>query len=82
MSSKKKQNKTQTRRTFLKNAVVGAGSAAAFLGGVKFDAKTGIKIGGINFGLGMSEARATCGFSSDCAGGGGECGFSSSCAGN
>lgn len=69
------------RRGFLKAALVTAGSAAGFLGSVKFDAKDGVKIGDIAVSLGMSEAHATCGVGLGCSGGGGECGVGLGCSG-
>lgn len=75
------EKKVTGRRSFLRAALVTAGSAAGFLGAVKFNAKDGVKIGNSTASFGMSEAAAACGFSANCAGGGGQCGFSANCSG-
>lgn len=80
--SSKDDKKITSRRGFLRTALITAGSAAGFLGAVKFDAKDGVKIGNSTVSLGMSEAHATCGAVGSCAGGGGQCGAVGSCAGN
>ena len=78
----KNSPKPTTRRNCLKAAVITVGSAAGFLGSVKFDAKDGVKIGSTRVSLGMSEAHAACSYGSSCAGGGGSCSYGSSCAGS
>jgi hypothetical protein len=70
-----------SRRIFLKSALVSAGAVAGLFASVKFDAKDGVKIGAASVKFGMSEAQAMCGGGVNCAGGGGECGGGVNCAG-
>ncbi len=70
-----------SRREFLKTALVAAGGITALFANVKFNASDGVKIGQTIIRVGMSEAHATCGSSYTCGGGGGQCGSSYSCSG-
>ena len=79
--SKKDDKKVSGRRQFLKSAVITAGSAAGFLGAVKFNDADGVKIGNTTVSVGMSEAHAVCSYGSSCSGGGGTCSYGSSCGG-
>ena len=74
-------SKNLSRRKFLKGAIVTCGGLTAIFASVRFDAKDGIKVGKSSVSIGVSEAHASCGRSSDCSGGGGECGRSSDCSG-
>ena len=71
----------QSRRKFLK---YGLASLGAFLGSaavLTIDKATGFKIGEHKYGIGMSEANATCGSAFGCSGGGGKCGSAFECSG-
>ena len=71
----------QSRRKFIK---YGLASLGAFLGSaavLTIDKATGFKIGEHKYGIGLSEANASCGASADCSGGGGQCGASADCSG-
>jgi anaerobic selenocysteine-containing dehydrogenase len=74
------------RRRFLKSAAVGAATAAGFLAAAAFSSSEGVKSAAPakNLGEGFGEGAsivATCGFSPNCSGGGGQCGFSVNCSG-
>ena len=71
-----------SRRKFLKSALVAVGGATALFTNVKFDASDGVKIGRTNIRIGMSEASGKCGFAANCSGGGGKCGFAANCSGS
>ena len=58
-----------SRRKFLKTALVAAGGATALFANVKFDASDGVKIGQTTIRVGMSEAHAACGVGLGCSGG-------------
>ena len=75
-----------SRREFLIDTLkilgAGAGITAITLSNISFDNSKDVEIASPNdTNINEAEAYATCGFSSNCSGGGGECGFSSNCSG-
>jgi hypothetical protein len=70
-----------SRRRFLKTALVASGALAGMFASVKFNAADGIKIGESKVKLGMAEAQAMCGAAINCSGGGGQCGAAINCSG-
>ncbi len=70
-----------SRRRFLKTALMVAGGTTALFANLQFDANEGVKIGRSTVKLGMSEAHATCGSAYNCGGGGGQCGSAYECSG-
>ena len=71
----------QSRRKFLKYGLASLGAFITSAAVLTVDKATGFKIGEHKYGVGMSEANATCGSSMDCSGGGGQCGSSMGCSG-
>ncbi len=71
----------KSRRKFLKYGLASLGAFIASAAVLTVDKATGFKIGDHKYGLGLSEANATCGIGAGCAGGGGQCGIGAGCAG-
>ena len=73
---------TESRRKFLRTALVSAGAVAGTLAASTLAHGQGLRIGKSLMSSGDAEATGNCGSASDCAGGGGRCGSASDCAGS
>ena len=73
---------TESRRKFLKIALVSAGAVMGTLGASVFAPGEEVRIGRRLTSTGTAEAAGQCSSASNCAGGGGKCSSASNCAGS